>query len=46
MIDSNEYGLGYFCCYCKEPIKDKDIPKEVFKKISMQIVFHNECVKK
>jgi hypothetical protein len=40
---SEQYGLGYSCCYCKEPIKDKDIPKEVLEKISMQLVWHMNC---
>ena len=40
---SGQYGLGYSCCYCKEPIKDKDIPKEVLEKISMQLVWHENC---
>ena len=40
---SEQYGLGYSCCYCKEPIKDKDIPKEVHQKISMQLVWHQNC---
>ena len=38
MWTMSQYGLGYSCCYCKEPIKDKDIPKEVLEKISMQLV--------
>jgi len=40
---SEQYGLGYSCCYCKEPIKDKDIPREVLEKISMQLVWHQNC---
>uniref|UniRef100_A0AAT9J788 ORF27 n=1 Tax=Nitrosopumilaceae spindle-shaped virus TaxID=3065433 RepID=A0AAT9J788_9VIRU len=40
---SEQYGLGYSCCYCKEPIKDKDIPREVLEKISMQLVWHMNC---
>jgi len=40
---SEQYGLGYACCYCKEPIKDKDIPREVLEKISMQLVWHMNC---
>ena len=40
---SEQYGLGYSCCYCKESIKDKDIPKEVLEKISMQLVWHQNC---
>ncbi len=43
MWTMSQYGLGYSCCYCKEPIKDKDIPKEVLEKISMQLVWHMNC---
>ena len=40
------YGLGYVCYICKKPIKNSDIPLECKEKISMQIVWHENCKNK
>ena len=44
MTKNNSYELGYRCFICDNPIKDKDIPIELRKKISLQMVYHNSCV--
>ena len=39
-------NCDFFCAYCLEEIKKKEIPKEYFTKISLQMLFHNKCAKK
>ena len=39
-------NYDFFCCYCLKEINKKEIPKEYFDKISLQLLFHNKCSNK
>jgi hypothetical protein len=36
----------YKCMICNKVIPKKKIPKEFFEKIGMQMIWHNECMRK
>ena len=41
-VPEQEYDFA--CCICNLEIKKEEIPKEYFEKISMQLLYHNDCI--